>query len=136
MEPVAPRFRRHRAAMFGLEWHGERGTAPASTAPTIGPWGFFEEGAESACEPGHQEGRRDSDGALPVWSDMYAQAPGAIHSHNTVHAGPRAQQERGNLRGVAARRTEQQNRERQQLAIPGAAEDGPHLDLLCWRDLQ
>src|SRR5262252_7711099 len=74
VEPAAHRVCRHRDAMCGLECQGEGGTAPAGTAPAIGPWGFFEEGAERACEPGQQAGRLDSDGELPVWIETEAQA--------------------------------------------------------------
>src|SRR5262249_48331489 len=107
VEPAAHRFCRHRDALFGLECHGERGTAPAGTAPAIGPWSFFEDGAQRACEPGHEDGRLDSDGELTVFVELYAQAPGAIRSHNTVHAGTRAKQKSRNLRWVSARCTQQ-----------------------------
>src|SRR5262245_23899986 len=136
MEPAAHGFCGHLDAMLGLERHGERGTAPPRAAPAIGPWGFFEEGTERAREPGHQNGRLDRDGELTVWSNTYTQTPGAIRPHDPVHAGARAKQERRNLRGGAARSTEQQDMERQEITIPCAAEDGTHLDLLRWRDLQ
>jgi len=43
----------------------------------------------------------------------------------------RAQQEGRNLCRVSARRTHQEEVERQQVTIPCAAEDRSHLDLLC-----
>src|SRR5262245_40026048 len=136
VEPAAHGFGGHRDAMLGLACHGERGTAPAGPAPTIGPGGFFEEGTEGARQPGHQDSRLDSEGELTVLSDTHAQAPSAIRPHNPVHARARAKQECRNLRGVAAHRTEQQDMERQQIAIPCPAKDSTHLGLLGWRNLQ
>src|SRR5262249_32722921 len=136
VEPAADGFCGHLNAVFGLERRGEGGTTPPRAAPAIGTWGFFEEGAERAREPGHQDGRLNRYGELTGMVDTYAQAPGTIRPHNTVHAGARAQQEGGNISRTAARRTQQQNVGRQEIAIPCAAEDRTHLALLCWRDRQ
>src|SRR5262245_19152184 len=122
--------------MFGLESHRELGTCPPCAAPAIDTWGFFQQGTQRARQPGHQDGRLDRNGELPVWIDPYTETPGTIRPHNPVHAGMRAKQERRNLRGVAARSTEHQNMERPQIAIACAAQYGAHLGLLCWRALQ
>jgi hypothetical protein len=70
MEPTAHGFCGHRDSMLGLERHGERGTAPPGAAPARGTWSFFEEGAERAREPRHQNGGLDSNGELTVRIDL------------------------------------------------------------------
>src|SRR5262245_17597373 len=87
LEPAAHGFCGHLDPMLGLERHGECGTAPSGAAPAIGPWGFFEEGAERAREPGHQDSGLDRDGELPVWINPDAEASGAIRSYDPVYAG-------------------------------------------------
>jgi hypothetical protein len=87
MEPAAHGFCGHRDAMLGLERHGERGTAPPGAAPAIGPWGFFEQRAERAREPGPQDSGLDRDGELTVVINTDTQAPGAIRPHDAVHTG-------------------------------------------------
>ena len=87
MEPAAHGFCGHRDAMLGLERHGERGTAPPGAAPALGPWGFFEQRAERAREPGHQESGLDRDGELTVVINTDTQAPGTIRPHDAVHTG-------------------------------------------------
>src|SRR5215468_4687973 len=107
VEPTAYCFRRHLDAMFGLERRGEGRTTPPRAAPAIGPWGFFEYGTQRACEPGHEDGRLHRDGELPIWIDTYAQAPGAICSHDAVHAGARTKQVGRNVCRISTRRTQQ-----------------------------
>src|SRR5262249_47177542 len=133
---AAHRFCGYDDTMFGLEGHRERGTTPPRAAPAIDTWSFFQQGTQRARQPWPQDGRLDRNGELPVWIDPYSEAPGTIRPHNPGHAGTRAQQERRNLRGLAARSTEQQDMERQQIAIACAAEYSAHLGLLRWRDLQ
>src|SRR5262245_22607606 len=116
--------------MFGFERRGECGTAPAGTAPAIGPWGGFEYSAQRAHQPWYQDGHPHGDGELTVWVDTDTETPGAIRTHNAVYAGARTKQEGRNLRRISARRPQQQDVERQQIAIPGAAKHRTHLDLL------
>ena len=118
--------------MFGLERPRERGTAPPRAAPAIGMGGFVPQGAQGARQPGQQDGRLDSHGERTVGLDPDTQALGAIRADDTVYPGARAQQARGNLGRGAARRPEQQDMEREKRALPCTAEDGTHLDLVCW----
>src|SRR5262249_45570198 len=87
MEPASHGFRRDREAVCGLKRRGEGRTTPPGAAPARDTRGFFEYGIQRAREPRHQDGRLYSDGELTIWIDAYAHAPGAIRSHNPVHAG-------------------------------------------------
>jgi hypothetical protein len=73
MEPATDGFHRDCAAGFGLKRGGQGGTTPPGAASARGTWGFFEDGTQRAREPGHQDGRLDSHGALTIWIDTYAQ---------------------------------------------------------------
>jgi len=73
VEPAAYGFRRYRDAVFGLERGREGGTTPPGTAPAIGAWGGFEDSAQGAHKPGHQDGYPHGHGKLPVcWIEPYA----------------------------------------------------------------
>jgi hypothetical protein len=135
-QPAPHGFRRALDAVCGLERRGEGRTPPPGAAPAVGPRSFCEDGAQRAREPRQEEGRRHSAGELPIGIEASAQAPSAIRPHNTVDAGARAKEERRNLRRRASRRTQQQEMERQQIALSRTAEASTPLDLLCWRDLQ
>jgi hypothetical protein len=135
MEPAAEGCCGHLDAMCGLERRRASGTTPPHAAPAVGTWSVFAYGPQRACEPGHENGCWDSARELPVWSNTSAQAPGAIRAHNPGHTGARAKEERRNLGRISARRTEQQDMERQARALPGAAENRTHLALLRWREL-
>ena len=64
-----------------------------------------------------------------------AQGAGAIRPHRAVDTGARAEQDGRDVRRVAARGTQQQNMEAQQVAIPRAPQRGQHLGLLLRRNL-
>jgi hypothetical protein len=134
--PAASGGCRHREARLGLEGPGPRGPAPAGPAPPLGPWGLFAEGAARACAPRQPAGRLGRAGAGPGWRAPSARAPGARRSHHPVHTGARAKQAGRQRRGVTARRTAQPDMARQERAIPGTAEAGTPLALLCGRALQ
>ena len=53
VEPAAHGFCGYIDAMFRLECQRERGTAPPRAAPAVGPWGFFQQGAQRARQPWH-----------------------------------------------------------------------------------
>jgi hypothetical protein len=107
MEPAPHGFRRDLDAVFGLERGGEGRTTPPGAAPALDTRGFFEYGAQSAREPGHEDGRLHRDGALTLLVNPEAEAPGAIRLHDAVHTGARAKQEGRHLRRGSARRTPQ-----------------------------
>ena len=52
VEPAAHGFCGHCEAVFGPKRRREGGTTPPRAAPAISTWGFFEEGAQRAREPG------------------------------------------------------------------------------------
>jgi hypothetical protein len=87
MEPAPSGFRRDLDAVCGLERGGEGRPTPPGAAPAVDPWGFCEYGAQSAREPGHEEGRLHRAGALPRLVNPDAEAPGAIRTDKAVHTG-------------------------------------------------
>ena len=134
MEPASYSCYRHHSAVFGLKRGRECGIILPGNRSHRGAWRLYVRRPGSACTQASRRSLR-SERADRLGRPVY-RTPIAIRTHNTIHAGARAQQKGGNLRRCAARCTPQENMKCEQRAIPGTAEDRTHLDLLCWRDLQ
>src|SRR5918998_2990978 len=106
VQPAPYRLGRNIQAMFELEGLSQRGAAPAGAAPTIARRSGLEQGEQSPLEsrPQHSGTHWRQEVALVVVTK--SERAIAIRSYDTIDAGARTEQNRGNLGGVATSGTQ------------------------------
>lgn len=132
VEPAPEGRRRDLDAALRLHLNGEGGTTPTHPAPAKSRRSFVEQSQQRAAQTWRQ--RR---GALPLPPGLHqlVERAGAISFDDAVNARTRTEQHRGDLRRGVAGGREQQDVERQQVAVAGASQFKEHFSLLRVRQL-
>src|SRR4029079_5707190 len=136
MQVTAHGFGRNFNAAIDFELGGKTGTRPTCATPAKGRGSRFEQRQPRACQPEGQGRGADRRMQWAIASEVKGERVVTVSSDNAIDRGARAEEESGNLGGRAARRTQQQDMQGQQVTVARLTKLRKHLLLLGLRNIE